>query len=160
LRCLEGRTWRLSLNRGAGDSTRQAASQPPAHRQEQPATNRNLNRSWEEDEKLKTWNGRRVGQLGWAGGGPWWAWLRVCQGPPGTPCGSAPGEERNDGAADARKTMAKRVIDELLLLLKDGVVLERFDYCLAIRLDASIDMIVACLGMRLAWYTATAVGAG
>jgi hypothetical protein len=92
LRCLEGRTWRLSLNRGAGDSTRQAASQPPAHRQEQPATNRNLNRSWEEDEKLKTWNGRRVGQLGWPGGGPWWAWLRVCQGPPGPPCGSAPGK--------------------------------------------------------------------
>jgi hypothetical protein len=25
-----------------------------------------------------------------AGWGPWWAWLRVCQGPPGPPCRSAP----------------------------------------------------------------------
>jgi hypothetical protein len=27
---------------------------------------------------------------GMAGRGPRWAWLRVCQGPPGPPCGSAP----------------------------------------------------------------------
>jgi hypothetical protein len=28
-----------------------------------------------------------------AGWGPRWAWLRVCQGPPGPPCGSAPGSK-------------------------------------------------------------------
>jgi hypothetical protein len=45
-----------------------------------------------------------------AGWGPRWAWLRVCQGPPGPPCGSAPGPRAILGEWSARAAKLERAL--------------------------------------------------
>jgi hypothetical protein len=62
--------------------TRQAAASasPPRRRQEQKVES--IAERRREVGNLERASRRPTGMAGW---GPWWAWLRVCQGPPGPP---------------------------------------------------------------------------
>jgi hypothetical protein len=70
-------------------SSQPAASSPPgtARHEQKSESIVGRRREVENLERASRWP---TGMAGW---GPWWAWLRVCQGPPGPPCGFAPASQ-------------------------------------------------------------------